>query len=86
MTISVKQSCWVKKTLEGNHYLDEEQHFRIGEQRRGAIRRRHEQESAEYDRRAVERDVDFLARVMEGKLVLSNSARQNLISGNGKMG
>ncbi|KAJ7193972.1 hypothetical protein GGX14DRAFT_587487 [Mycena pura] len=75
----------VKKTLVGNRYLNEEQCFRIGEQRREAIRRRHELESAEYERRAVERDVDFLARVMEGKLVLSSSAKQNLISGNGKM-
>ncbi|KAJ7434572.1 hypothetical protein B0H11DRAFT_2117908, partial [Mycena galericulata] len=74
-----------KKTLEGNRDLDEEQRFRIGEQRREAIARRHEQESAEYERRTVERDVDFLARVMEGKLVLSSSAKQNLFSGNGKM-
>ncbi|KAJ7680142.1 hypothetical protein B0H17DRAFT_1077016 [Mycena rosella] len=60
---------------EGNRYLDEEQRFRIGEQRREAIRRRHEQESAEYGRRAVERDADFLARVLGGKLVLSSSAK-----------
>ncbi|KAJ6578572.1 hypothetical protein B0H19DRAFT_1123513 [Mycena capillaripes] len=69
-----------KKTPEGNRYLDEEQRFRIGEQRREAIRRRHEQASAEYERRAVERDVDFLARVLGGKLVLSSSATENLIS------
>ncbi|KAJ6524349.1 hypothetical protein B0H19DRAFT_1200455 [Mycena capillaripes] len=66
-----------KRTLEGNRYLDdEEQRFRIGEQRREAIRRRHEQESAEYERRAVERDVDFLARVLAGKVVLSSSAKR----------
>ncbi|KAF8191863.1 hypothetical protein K438DRAFT_1830173, partial [Mycena galopus ATCC 62051] len=75
-----------KKTLEGNRYdLEEEQRFRIGEQRREAIRRRHEQESADYERRTVERDIDYLARVMEGKLLLSSSATQNFISGNGKM-
>ncbi|KAJ7356861.1 hypothetical protein DFH08DRAFT_467628 [Mycena albidolilacea] len=52
-----------KKTLEGNRCVDKEQRFRIGKQRREAIRRRHEMESAEYERRAVERDADFLARV-----------------------
>ncbi|KAJ7767656.1 hypothetical protein B0H16DRAFT_1520318 [Mycena metata] len=68
-----------KKTPEGNRYLDEEQRFRIGEQRREAIRRRHEQDSAEYERRAAERDIEFLARVLGGKLVLSSSAKENLI-------
>ncbi|KAF8191881.1 hypothetical protein K438DRAFT_1830201 [Mycena galopus ATCC 62051] len=51
----------------------------------GNCPRRHEQESTDYERRTVERDIDFLARVMEGKLLLSSSAKQNFISGNGKM-
>ncbi|KAK7057700.1 hypothetical protein R3P38DRAFT_1183808 [Favolaschia claudopus] len=65
--------------------LTEEERFRIGERKRAAIRRQHELESADYEERAAERDIDFLSKVMEGKLTISDSAWVGLVSGTAKM-